>query len=97
MRSGSWAPGVRFRKGTPRRVSLPGLGERRARAAFGSGCGERGQGRELGSQLAAQILGSPAERLRSFLRRTTVGAEGSEDGAAGGSREGKSFLAPLGR
>lgn len=58
------------------------VGEGRARAAFRSGCGARGKGREMAWPLAARILGSPAERLRSFLRRTNVGVEGGEDGAA---------------
>lgn len=38
------------------------------------------------SRLAVQIPGRPAEQPRSFLRRATWGAEGAEDGAAGGPR-----------
>lgn len=59
--------------------------------------GKREKGRERGLQPAAPGLGSPAERHRSFLRRTTVGAEGSEHGLQEAHAGGQSFLAPLGR
>lgn len=93
MLSGSWAPGVRFVKGTPRRVSLPALGvfhcrrDESVRCALRAPAAERGE-RDGGwcSSLAVQILGNLAECPGSFLHRANMGVEGAKDGAEGRHR-----------
>ncbi|XP_059947759.1 homeobox protein orthopedia isoform X5 [Mesoplodon densirostris] len=80
-------------KGTPRHVSLPGLGvfhcgrEESMCCLLQDPAAERGEraGRRYYS-LAVQILGNPAEHLGRLLRRATAGSEGAEDGAEKGPR-----------